>query len=63
MNQCSAILRVQHNHKIPFVQQCQNMATEFVGGHFLCGTHLNALERGNLQVITTLLKAGGVSRG
>lgn len=54
MTQCCAILKVQHNHKIPLVQKCQQKATTRIDDIPLCGTHYNALYRGDLEVVTTL---------
>lgn len=54
MTQCCAILKVQHNHKIPLVQKCQQKAITRIDDVPLCGTHLRSLDNGDLKVVTTL---------
>lgn len=51
---CQAVVGRRYNHQIPMVQQCQQSGLAFVRGVWLCGTHVNAIGRKDLEVITTL---------
>lgn len=54
MTTCCAILKTTYRSKIPMVQKCQQTAIVNVKGHMLCMTHLNALQRDDLMVVTKL---------
>lgn len=53
---CQAVTANRQTHQIGWVARCQNKAAATVDGIHLCGTHINAVHRGDVEVICTMLR-------
>jgi hypothetical protein len=48
---CAAIVATKWTYQIEWVARCQNRSVTIVDDMPLCGTHINALHRGGVEVI------------
>lgn len=53
-NLCCAITGYGHTAHIPWVQRCQQTGKHLVRGVLLCGTHFNALSRGDIETVVPM---------
>lgn len=51
---CAAVVQYQRAHQVMRFQRCQNRSLSEIEGVPLCGTHVNAIAKGPLDVVVTM---------